>query len=90
MILIPSNRPPTHPGEMLLEEFLTPLAMSQRYSRESREGGTFLFTAAPGFQPAGETTRTKPVALARSFDGPHEKAAPRHSAPGPLPFLSFR
>jgi addiction module HigA family antidote len=29
MILIPSNRAPTHPGEMLLEEFLTPLGLSQ-------------------------------------------------------------
>jgi addiction module HigA family antidote len=25
----PSDRPPTHPGEMLLEEFLKPLAISQ-------------------------------------------------------------
>jgi addiction module HigA family antidote len=27
---IPENRPPTHPGEMLLKEFLDPLDMSQR------------------------------------------------------------
>jgi antitoxin HigA-1 len=27
--MIPKNRPPTHPGEMLLEEFLKPLGMSQ-------------------------------------------------------------
>lgn len=27
---IPENRPPTHPGEMLREEFLKPLGMSQR------------------------------------------------------------
>ncbi|MGI9089577.1 MAG: HigA family addiction module antitoxin [Gemmatimonadaceae bacterium] len=26
---LPSNVPPTHPGEMLLEEFLKPLAISQ-------------------------------------------------------------
>jgi addiction module HigA family antidote len=26
---MPSNRPPTHPGEMLLEEFLKPLGMTQ-------------------------------------------------------------
>lgn len=26
---LPSHRPPTHPGEMLLEEFLRPLGMSQ-------------------------------------------------------------
>ncbi|MEI9478864.1 MAG: HigA family addiction module antitoxin [Deltaproteobacteria bacterium] len=29
MVRIPTNRPPTHPGEMLLEEFLKPLSMSQ-------------------------------------------------------------
>lgn len=27
---IPENRPPTHPGEMLLKEFLEPMGMSQR------------------------------------------------------------
>ena len=27
---VPTHRPPTHPGEMLLEEFLIPLAMTQR------------------------------------------------------------
>jgi len=27
--LLPSHRPPTHPGEMLLEEFLKPLGLSQ-------------------------------------------------------------
>lgn len=26
---LPSSRPPTHPGEMLLEEFLKPLGLSQ-------------------------------------------------------------
>jgi addiction module HigA family antidote len=26
---LPKNRPPTHPGEMLLEEFLRPLGISQ-------------------------------------------------------------
>ena len=26
---LPLNRPPTHPGEMLLEEFLKPLGISQ-------------------------------------------------------------
>ncbi len=25
-----SHRPPTHPGEMLLEEFLIPLGMTQK------------------------------------------------------------
>ncbi len=30
MIRIPSHRPPTHPGEMLLEEFLKPMGLSQQ------------------------------------------------------------
>lgn len=30
MVRIPSDREPTHPGEMLLQEFLLPLGMTQR------------------------------------------------------------
>lgn len=30
MIRIPSHRAPTHPGEMLLEEFLKPMELTQR------------------------------------------------------------
>ena len=30
MVRIPTNRTPTHPGEMLLEDFLTPMALTQR------------------------------------------------------------
>ena len=30
MTRIPTNRPPTHPGEMLLEEFLLPMDITQR------------------------------------------------------------
>ncbi|HET6765328.1 MAG TPA: HigA family addiction module antitoxin [Longimicrobiaceae bacterium] len=29
MIRIPDHRPPTHPGEMLMEEFLKPMGISQ-------------------------------------------------------------
>ena len=29
MVRIPTNGPPTHPGEMLLEEFLKPLGITQ-------------------------------------------------------------
>ncbi len=29
MVRIPTNGPPTHPGEMLMEEFLKPLNMTQ-------------------------------------------------------------
>lgn len=30
MIRIPTNRTPTHPGEVLLEEFLNPMGLTQR------------------------------------------------------------
>jgi addiction module HigA family antidote len=30
MVRIPTHRAPTHPGEMLLEEFLIPMGLSQR------------------------------------------------------------
>ena len=30
MIRIPTNRTPTHPGEMLIEEFLKPMGLTQR------------------------------------------------------------
>ena len=30
MVLIPTNRVPTHPGEMLREEFLVPAGLTQR------------------------------------------------------------
>lgn len=34
MVRIPSHRPPTHPGEMLLEEFLLPMELTQRQLSE--------------------------------------------------------
>ena len=30
MVRIPTHRPPTHPGEMLLDEFLAPMGLTQR------------------------------------------------------------
>ena len=30
MVRIPTHREPTHPGEMLLEEFLTPMGITQK------------------------------------------------------------
>lgn len=35
MVRIPTDRPPTHPGEMLLEEFLDPMGISQRELAEA-------------------------------------------------------
>jgi len=30
MVRVPTNRTPTHPGEILIEEFLIPMGLSQR------------------------------------------------------------
>lgn len=30
MVRIPTHGPPSHPGEMLMEEFLTPMGLTQR------------------------------------------------------------
>lgn len=35
MVRIPTHRAPTHPGEMLLEEFLTPMGINQRELAEA-------------------------------------------------------
>jgi addiction module HigA family antidote len=35
MIRIPTDRVPTHPGEMLLEEFLIPMGLTQRELAEA-------------------------------------------------------
>ena len=35
MVRIPSSRPPTHPGEMLLVEFLNPMRLTQRMLADS-------------------------------------------------------
>ena len=35
MIRVPTERPPTHPGEILLEEFLKPLELTQRELADS-------------------------------------------------------
>jgi antitoxin HigA-1 len=35
MVRIPKNRPSTHPGEMLLEEFLVPMGITQKELAEA-------------------------------------------------------
>ncbi len=35
MVRIPTHRTPTHPGEMLLEEFLNPMGLTQRELAEA-------------------------------------------------------
>lgn len=35
MVRVPSDRTPTHPGEMLLEEFLKPMGLTQRELAEA-------------------------------------------------------
>jgi antitoxin HigA-1 len=36
--MLPKNRPPTHPGEILLEEFLKPLHLSQEQFAKHLDG----------------------------------------------------
>ena len=35
MVRVPTSRTPTHPGEMLLEEFLSPMQLTQRKLADS-------------------------------------------------------
>jgi len=35
MVRVPTDRTPTHPGEMLLEEFLVPMGLTQRELAEA-------------------------------------------------------
>jgi addiction module HigA family antidote len=35
MVRVPTHRPPTHPGEMLLEEFLIPMEITQKELADS-------------------------------------------------------
>ena len=35
MIRVPTDRPPTHPGEMLFEEFLSPMQIDEQQLAES-------------------------------------------------------
>jgi antitoxin HigA-1 len=35
MVRIPTDRPPTHPGEMLLTEFLEPMGLTQKQLADS-------------------------------------------------------
>ena len=35
MVRVPTHRAPTHPGEMLLEEFLTPMGLTQKKLADS-------------------------------------------------------
>src|SRR4030065_2961959 len=35
MVRIPTHRTPTHPGEILMEEFLTPMGLTQRELADS-------------------------------------------------------
>ncbi len=35
MVRVPTHRPPTHPGEMLLDEFLKPMGITQKELADS-------------------------------------------------------
>ena len=38
MVRVPTHRTPTHPGEMLLEEFLDPMGITQRELADRHTG----------------------------------------------------
>lgn len=56
MVRVPTNREPTHPGEMLLEEFLKPMGLSQqelaRGIRVPYQRINELINGRPGITPA--------------------------------------
>ena len=54
MIRIPSHRPPTHPGEVLLEDFIAPMGLTQRQLAEA----IHVWGSVPHMFP---TTLRKPV-----------------------------
>jgi len=47
MALIPTHREPTHPGEMLLEEFLIPMGLTQRELADAITEKSVLETIRP-------------------------------------------
>ena len=68
MVRIPTRRPPTHPGEMLLEEFLKPYEISQKMLsstlRDLEENGFVIRTVVPVIPPQVEYELTD---LGRDF-----------------------
>ena len=59
MLRIPTHREPTHPGDMLLEEFLAPMGITQRQLSEwNRRRITAAGTSCPSsrarYQDAGD------------------------------------
>lgn len=95
--MLPKNRPPTHPGEMLLKEFLQPLGVTQtEFSRHL--GWTFAklneivrgrrgITAASALA-LGEALKTGPefwLNLQRDWDLWHAMKKHKHIKPLPKP-----
>jgi addiction module HigA family antidote len=65
MIRIPTDRAPTHPGEMLLQEFLLPMAITQRELAEAtRLPPDFIDALTKGEKPV---TASASLRLARFF-----------------------
>ena len=87
MVRIPTDREPVHPGEMLLQEFLLPLGMTQ----------SDLATAIHvPFQRVNEVVRgrrgvTPSTALRLSRFSARRRLLDQHAAPlGPLPCATCR
>ena len=92
--MLPKNRPPTHPGEMLLKEFLEPLAFTQKmfathlgwpYARLNEIVNGRRGVSAGSALSFGEALKTGPefwLNLQRDWDLWHEQK--RHKEVRPL------
>ncbi|HRU95471.1 MAG TPA: F0F1 ATP synthase subunit beta, partial [Anaerolineae bacterium] len=90
MVRVPTDRMPTHPGEILLEEFLTPLNLTQRELATALSVPAVLASGAPIRVPVGEAVLGRMLnVFGEAIDGgPAPVAAdhrPIHRPPPPLP-----
>lgn len=91
--MIPTNRPPTHPGEMLLKEFLEPMNVSQKefcihlkwtYARLNEIVHGRRGVSADSALALGEALNTGPefwLTLQKNWDLWHAKKTHVHVAP---------
>jgi addiction module HigA family antidote len=91
--MLPKKRPPTHPGEMLLKEFLEPLGLTQKtfaahlgwtYARLNEVINGRRQVSADSALALGESLKTGPefwLNLQRDWDLWHAKAAHRKVPP---------
>ena len=65
--MLPTHRPPTHPGEMLLKEFLEPLGVSQVEAAKRMNIPSSAST--PSSRDVGPSAQTPPCFSRRSHVG---------------------